>query len=120
MVGERAQPEVIERIRKELGTDRNLAGQYFGYVKLLLHGEFGRSYYTNRKVFDDLLLKFPNTLRLAACAMTIAVPFGLLVRVLFSAQKGHMGGQANFIDISARSERPGLLERSHNHALPEP
>ena len=86
MVGERAQPEVIERIRRELGTDRNLAGQYFGYVNLLLHGEFGRSYYTNRKVFDDLLLKFPNTLRLAACAMTIAVPFGLLFG-LISAHK---------------------------------
>jgi len=35
-------------------------------------------YYTNRKVFDDLLLKFPNTLKLALGAMLIAVPLGLL------------------------------------------
>ena len=77
MVGERAQPEVIERIRKELGDDRNIFSQYFGYVRLLLQGEFGRSYYTNREVFDDLLLKCPNTIKLAAGAMLIAIPFGL-------------------------------------------
>jgi ABC-type dipeptide/oligopeptide/nickel transport system permease component len=78
MVGERAQPEVIEKIRRELGTDKNILIQYLGYVKLLLEGEFGRSYYTNRKVFDDLVLKFPNTLRLALGAMIIAIPVGLL------------------------------------------
>ncbi|MEW6417981.1 MAG: ABC transporter permease [Nitrospirota bacterium] len=79
MVGERAQPEVIEKIRKEIGADKNLLRQYFGYIVLLLKGEFGRSYYTNRKVFDDLLLKFPNTLKLAVGAMIIAVPVGLLL-----------------------------------------
>lgn len=78
MVGERAHPETIEKIRKELGSDKSLLNQYAGYVRLLLTGEFGRSYYTNRKVFDDLLLKFPNTLKLALGAMLIAVPLGLL------------------------------------------
>ena len=77
MVGERAQPEVIEKIRRELGTERNILIQYLGYIKLLLKGEFGRSYYTGRKVFDDLVLKFPNTLRLALGAMIIAIPVGL-------------------------------------------
>jgi len=79
MVGERAQPEVIERIRNEIGTDKDVLRQYFGYIKLLLQGEFGRSYYTNRKVFEDLLLKFPNTLKLALGAMIIAIPVGVLL-----------------------------------------
>ena len=79
LVGERADPEVIERIRKELKSDRHVAIQYLGYVSLLVKGEFGRSYYTNRKVFDDLTEKFPNTLLLAIGAMTIAVPAGTLL-----------------------------------------
>lgn len=87
MVGERAQPEVIEKIRKELGTERNILIQYVGYVKLLLEGEFGRSYYTNRKVFDDLVLKFPNTLRLAFGAMIIAIPVGLFFGVVSAVKK---------------------------------
>ncbi len=78
MVGERAQPETIEKIRKAMGSDKSILSQYAGYIRLLLTGEFGRSYYTNRKVFDDLLLKFPNTLKLALAAMLIAVPLGLL------------------------------------------
>jgi len=76
MVGERAQPEVIEKIRKEIGADKNTIEQYFGYIALLLHGEFGRSYYTNREVFRDILLKFPNTFQLAFTAMIIAIPLG--------------------------------------------
>ena len=78
LVGERAQPQVIEQIRSKLGTDKGIIPQYFGYVTLLLRGEFGRSYYTNRKVFNDLIEKFPNTLKLAVCAMFIAIPIGLI------------------------------------------
>lgn len=88
MVGERAQPEVIEKIRKELGSDRNIFSQYVGYIRLLAKGEFGRSYYTNRKVFDDLLLKFPNTLKLALGAMIIAIPFGLFLGFISAYKRG--------------------------------
>lgn len=87
MVGERAQPEVIEKIRKELGADKNILSQYFGYIGLLFKGEFGRSYYTNRKVFDDLVLKFPNTLKLALGAMIIAIPFGLFLGFISAFKK---------------------------------
>ena len=86
MVGERSQPEVIEKIRKELGTDKNIISQYAGYLKLLGQGEMGRSYYTNRKVLNDILIKFPNTIELAFGAMLIAVPIGLFLG-FFAAYK---------------------------------
>jgi ABC-type dipeptide/oligopeptide/nickel transport system permease component len=87
LVGERAKPEVIEKIRRELGTRDNVIIQYLGYLKLLLQGEFGRSYYTNREVFGDIRTKFPNTLKLAAGAMIIAVPVGLLLGVVAARSK---------------------------------
>ena len=87
MVGERAQPETIEKIRKELGADKNILSQYAGYIRLIVNGEFGRSYYTNRKVFEDVLLKFPNTLKLALAATIIAVPLGLLFGFLSAVKK---------------------------------
>ncbi|MBI4691150.1 MAG: ABC transporter permease [Nitrospirae bacterium] len=77
LVGERAQPEIIEKIRKELGTDKDIVSQYTGYLKLLLTGEMGRSLYTNRRVLDDILIKFPNTIKLAVGAMLIAIPLGI-------------------------------------------
>lgn len=79
MVGERASPEVIEKIRKEIGSDKGIFSQYIGYVSLLLRGEMGRSYYTNRDVLEDIKEKFPNTMRLAASAMFMAVPLGTLL-----------------------------------------
>jgi ABC-type dipeptide/oligopeptide/nickel transport system permease component len=88
LVGERASPEVIESIRRELKTDRNVFIQYWGYLRLLGKGEFGRSYFTNRKVSDDLMAKFPNTLLLAVGAMTIAVPLGILLGFASAVKSG--------------------------------
>lgn len=79
MVGERASIETIEKIRHEIGADKGIIRQYVGYISLLAKGEMGRSYYTQRKVSDDILIKFPNTLKLALAAMLIATPFGILL-----------------------------------------
>jgi peptide/nickel transport system permease protein len=87
MVGERASPEVIKSIRKEMGSDRNVIGQYLGYVGLLAKGEFGRSYYTNRRVADDIRAKFPNTMMLAVGAMAIATPIGILLGFLAALRR---------------------------------
>ncbi len=88
MAGERATPETVARIRTELGQDRPLPLQYVGYLKLLATGELGRSYYTNRKIADDLIQKFPNTLRLALAAMLFASIFGIGMGVLSAVKRG--------------------------------
>ena len=88
MAGERATAETIARIRSELGQDRPLPLQYLGYVKLLATGELGRSYYTNRKISDDLLQKFPNTARLALAAMLFASVIGIGMGVFAASKRG--------------------------------
>ena len=88
MAGERASPETIARIRAALGQDRPLPLQYIGYLKLLSQGELGRSYYTNRKISDDLIQKFPNTLRLALAAMLFASVGGIALGVLAAVKRG--------------------------------
>lgn len=88
MAGERANPETLARIRAELGQDRPLPLQYLGYLKLLAAGELGRSYYTNRKIADDLLQKFPNTVRLALAALLFASFTGIGLGVLAAVKRG--------------------------------
>ena len=87
MVGERASPQTLEKIRKEIGADKGVVQQYFGYVSLLLTGEMGRSYYTNRKVLAEITAKLPNTLKLAAGAMCLAVPLGILLGLISALKK---------------------------------
>jgi len=88
MAGERASPETLDRIRAELGQDRPLPLQYFGYLKLLASGELGRSYYTNRKISDDLIQKFPNTVTLALSAMFFASLIGINLGVFAAVKRG--------------------------------
>jgi ABC-type dipeptide/oligopeptide/nickel transport system permease component len=88
MVGERASPETIAQIRTELGLDKSLTYQYFMYLKRLGTGQLGRSYYTNRKVSDDLLQKFPNTARLALAAMLFASVIGIGMGVFAASKRG--------------------------------
>jgi peptide/nickel transport system permease protein len=88
MAGERANPETLARIRAELGQDRPLPLQYIGYLKLLSLGELGRSYYTNRRIADDLLQKFPNTVKLALAAMLFASLFGIGMGVFAAVKRG--------------------------------
>jgi peptide/nickel transport system permease protein len=88
MVGERSSPEIIAKIRAQIGSDKGVIRQYVGYVSLLLRGEMGRSFYTNRRVFDDILVKFPNTLKLAAGAMVVSVTVGMILGVWAALRKG--------------------------------
>ena len=88
MAGERTNPETLARIRAELGSDRPIPLQYLGYLKLLSQGELGRSYYTNRKVADDLLQKFPNTLKLALAAVFFASVGGIVLGVISAVKRG--------------------------------
>lgn len=87
LVGERSSPEIIEKVRKEIGADRPLVRQYAGYLSLLLQGEMGRSYYTNRRVSEDIAEKFPHTLMLALAAMTLSVPVGIVLGVIAALRK---------------------------------
>lgn len=88
LVGERASPEIVENIRKEIGVDKSFTRQYIGYLKLLLHGDFGKSYYTNRDVLEDIITKFPNTMRLAFAAMIIATPLGIMLGYISAYKRG--------------------------------
>jgi ABC-type dipeptide/oligopeptide/nickel transport system permease component len=88
LAGERTSPETIKRLKKELGTEQPVLLQYAGYMKLLLSGELGRSYYTNRKITDDIKEKLPNTIKLAVGAMIFSTLVGLLLGILMAIAPG--------------------------------
>ena len=88
MVGERATPETVARIRAEIGIDKSPPIQYLLYLKRLFRGELGRSLFTNRKISDDLLQKFPNTVKLALAAMFLASIVGIGMGVFAAIKHG--------------------------------
>jgi ABC-type dipeptide/oligopeptide/nickel transport system permease component len=81
MVGERADAETIARLRTELRLDDPVPVRFVRYAGGILQLDLGRSYITRREIRDDLLERFPATLRLAAAAMVFAVAAGLLIGI---------------------------------------
>ena len=87
-VGDRAPPDVYERVRIELGLHLPLWQQFLHYVGGVLQGDFGTSVLTARPVLEDIIRVFPATLELATIATLIGVLFGVPLGVLAATRQG--------------------------------
>jgi len=81
MVGERADPETLARLRAELHLDYPLHQQFAHYVSGVVRGDLGTSYITRRPILTDLMQRFPATLRLAGAAMLFAAVAGISIGI---------------------------------------
>ena len=82
-----APQEAVDQINHELGYDRPLLERYALWVWNALHGDFGESYYTNRPVFEELLARFPYTLKLALLGLVSAIIAGIPLGVLCAVKQ---------------------------------
>jgi peptide/nickel transport system permease protein len=89
-VGDRAPPDVYERVRVELGLHLPLWQQFLNYVGDVLQGDFGRSVLTANPVLVDIRRVFPATLELATLATLIGVVLGVPMGVLAATHQGRL------------------------------
>jgi len=87
MLGERATPEAVERLRGELGLDRPLHEQYGLFLGGLLAGDLGRSLKTREKVAVEIGNRFPATFELALCAIVFASVVGVTAGILAARRR---------------------------------
>ena len=73
ILGEGANIEEIQRIRRELNLHKSTWDQYLDFNKNLLNLSFGKSIYNDKKVICNILTYLPNTLYLAAVSMSLAL-----------------------------------------------
>jgi peptide/nickel transport system permease protein len=88
VVGDRAAPDVYERVRLELGIDQPLYQQYWTYLTKLLHGDLGTAVLTARPVLEDLMRVFPATLELSTVAIIIGVLLGVPMGIAGAVYQG--------------------------------
>jgi len=75
-------PELLAKVRADMGLDRPLHEQYLSYMWGVLRGDFGRSLNNNRPVLDEIAARLPPTIELTVAAMTIGVVLGVSLGVL--------------------------------------
>ena len=73
MLGEGAAGADVAAARHAYGLDEPLSLQYVHYWRGVLHGDLGRSVRLNKPVGQLVATAWPSTLRLALCAMLVAV-----------------------------------------------
>lgn len=82
MLGEKATPESLERLRNQLGLNKPLYEQYMIYLGNLLKGDLGISITSNNSVMSEIIRKFPATIELSFASMFIATIFGVSAGIL--------------------------------------
>lgn len=98
MLGESAPEVEVQRLRDELGLNDNFFVQYGRYVKnAVVHQDLGRSYITNRPVFDEIAARFPNTLKLAALGVLVAVLIGVPVGIISATRQYSLFDNASMV-----------------------
>ncbi|MBD3307626.1 ABC transporter permease subunit [candidate division KSB3 bacterium] len=91
ILGPQAPPELIEKIRHELGFDQPAYIQFFIYLKNILRGDFGNSLRTQNPVIEDLRKFFPATIELATTALLIGIVLGIPLGILSAVKKDQWG-----------------------------
>lgn len=85
ILGPDATAEAVEQLTEEMGLNRPFFTRFFDYiVKAVTQLDFGNSYRTKKPVFDEVLSRFPVSLKLAGVSVLFAVLAGVPLGV-FSA-----------------------------------
>jgi len=83
-----ASEEDYANARQYLGLDRPYVEQYFSFVGKALTGDFGNSLRARRPVIELIRDRLPNSLKLAAFAMTVSLLMAFPLGVLAAVRKG--------------------------------
>jgi peptide/nickel transport system permease protein len=107
MAGDTLSGEALERLRQQMGLERPVIEQYFGYLGNLLVGDLGETITTRIPIVELLLRALPITLSIALATIVVAVllsiPLGTLAA--FMVHKGRrwldnaLTGTAMVIDL---------------------
>ncbi len=88
MLGERATPENIARVRQQLGLDKPIYEQYLTFLGNALRGDLGRSVLRQEPVTQEIIRRFPATIELAMAAMLFAMVVGIPAGIISAVRRG--------------------------------
>lgn len=75
-------PELIQKVREDMGLNRPFLIQYLHWLGGVLKGDFGTSYKYSKPVLDLIMTSLPATFKLAVVSlvgmMIIALPLGIM------------------------------------------
>ena len=87
ILGENVTPEAQAEIREELGLDDPYLVSLGNYLLDLLHGDLGDSYRSKRPVMDEILARYPTTLKLTFGSIALGIVVGVIVGIISAVRQ---------------------------------
>lgn len=88
MVGDNYDAVKLEELRESMGLNESIPKQYVSYLKDILHGNFGYSYYFKCSALEQIAQRLPNTLVLTLTSLAIAATLGTILGILSARWQG--------------------------------
>jgi ABC-type dipeptide/oligopeptide/nickel transport system permease component len=82
MIGPDAPAGAAEEMRERLGLNDPLPKQYFRFLSGVLRGDLGTSIFSKRPVSQEIITRYPNTVKLAIGGTIVAAVLGVLFGVI--------------------------------------
>lgn len=87
LLGDRATPDSIARVRESMGLNKPLPFQYFAFLGSLLRFDLGTSIFTGESIVKAIMLRWPATFELSVVSMLIALLLGIPAGVIAAVRK---------------------------------
>lgn len=88
LAGDNASPEAVEALRESMGLNDPYYVQFFNYVKgIVTRFDLGTSYQTKRPVINELMDRFPTTVKLAFLSISISAIIGIALGIISSVKQ---------------------------------
>jgi peptide/nickel transport system permease protein len=104
-----ATPAAVARLNHALGLDRPLLVQYWHWLTQALHGNLGRSYFTQIPVSQSISQRLPVDLSIAVLALLLAVAIGGTAGVVAAIRRGGWVDRLVTVMCSAVSTLPAFV-----------
>ena len=109
----RISPAELERKRVALGLDKPVIIQYFSWLNLLLHGDLGFSYSTQRPVAAMIGERLPATACLAGASillsLIVAIPLGIYAASKPNSKRDYVSGGISLLMMATPNFFVGLV-----------
>lgn len=108
ILGTNASQEAVDELTIKLGYDQPFLIRYLKYLQGVFRGDLGESWRTGRPVIQEVFLRFPTTLKLAAISMLLAVAIGIPLGVISAVKQYSALDMAGTIFAMILASVPGF------------
>jgi len=88
ILGITAKPEDIAALNAEFGYDQPFLIRFFNYIgDIIFHFDLGTSYQSRQPVIEDIIARFPNTLKLTIFSMSVSSIVGISLGIISAVRQ---------------------------------